>query len=272
LYNDTQDMEFLHTWAILPQSIYPIDLRASNLAHTGGDIYGTISVRRLGSLSYDAYAGLRSKDAYGGIAFGLKSLSINETLTGHNGGGDLRYNTPIPGVIVGASFVAAPNHGFGTRYGTVPYDHRSQKYNTTTYYAQYTKGNLRLDWERARLSHSENVDMGGVKYVCNEAGMGWYAAASYRISKRLELGGYYSHYGVDIRYDGRAVTPWHDHEYDKVASARVDLNRWWHVKVEGHFIDGFSHPPVLRGFYPQQNPNGYLPTTNLLVLRTGVNF
>ncbi|HYI95988.1 MAG TPA: hypothetical protein VEX68_20770, partial [Bryobacteraceae bacterium] len=27
LYNDTQDMEFLHTWAILPQSVYPLDLR-----------------------------------------------------------------------------------------------------------------------------------------------------------------------------------------------------------------------------------------------------
>src|SRR5262249_18498204 len=25
LYNDTQDMEFLHTWALLPQSLYPVD-------------------------------------------------------------------------------------------------------------------------------------------------------------------------------------------------------------------------------------------------------
>src|SRR5436189_1029365 len=25
LYTDTQDMEFLHTWAILPQSLYPLD-------------------------------------------------------------------------------------------------------------------------------------------------------------------------------------------------------------------------------------------------------
>ena len=120
--------------------------------------------------------------------------------------------------------------------------------------------------------HYEDVSLAGAKYVFNEDGRGWYAAAAYRISKRLEIGTYYSHYGVDVRYDGRAVAPWHDHEFDKVACARVDLTRWWHVKVEGHFIDGFSRPPVLRGFYPQQNPNGYQPTTNLLVIRTGFNF
>src|SRR5271157_137917 len=34
LYNDTQDMESLHTWAILPQSTYPLDVRATNIAHT----------------------------------------------------------------------------------------------------------------------------------------------------------------------------------------------------------------------------------------------
>ena len=28
LYNDTQDQEFLHTWALLPQSLYPADLRS----------------------------------------------------------------------------------------------------------------------------------------------------------------------------------------------------------------------------------------------------
>jgi len=272
LYNDTQDMEFLHTWAIMPQSIYPTDLRASNLAHTGGDIYGTIAVKHLGSLAYTAYAGLRSKDSYGGYAYGLTSLGISETITGHNSGGDLHFNTPIPGVVVGTSYLAAPMHGTGTRYGTLPHEHESKKFNTTTFYAQYTKRNLRIDWEHGRTWHVENVNMAGTLYAVNEDHRSWYVAAAYRMSKRLEIGSYYSHYDVGVRYDGRAVAPWQDHEFDKVATARVDLTRWWHLKVEGHFIDGFSHPPVLRGFYPQQNPDGYLPKTNLLVIRTGVDF
>ena len=41
LYNAIrQDLEFLHAWAILPQSAYPLDLRASTIAHEGGDFYG----------------------------------------------------------------------------------------------------------------------------------------------------------------------------------------------------------------------------------------
>src|SRR5580693_9416892 len=39
LYNDTQDMEFLQTFALLPQSVYPLDLRSNTIAHTGGDIF-----------------------------------------------------------------------------------------------------------------------------------------------------------------------------------------------------------------------------------------
>src|SRR6266545_4393555 len=35
LLNDTQDMEFLQTWAMLPQSVYPLDLRSQTIAHKG---------------------------------------------------------------------------------------------------------------------------------------------------------------------------------------------------------------------------------------------
>src|SRR5579864_9206979 len=58
LYNDTQDLDFLHTFALLPQSVYPTDLRDSTIAHVGGDVYGRISLKhRLGDLAYTAYAG-----------------------------------------------------------------------------------------------------------------------------------------------------------------------------------------------------------------------
>src|ERR1700730_15759641 len=48
LFNDTQDMEFLHTYALLPQSTYPIDQRGESIAHIGGDLYGSIPVKKLG--------------------------------------------------------------------------------------------------------------------------------------------------------------------------------------------------------------------------------
>jgi len=57
LYNDTQDAESLHTWALLPQALYPTDLRTSLIAHTGGDVPTT---RATGNTSTPRIAGFRS--------------------------------------------------------------------------------------------------------------------------------------------------------------------------------------------------------------------
>src|SRR5580700_5633918 len=58
LYNDTQDLDFLHPYALLPQSIYPIDLRDSTIAHDGGDLFGDIRLgSKFGTLSYTVYGG-----------------------------------------------------------------------------------------------------------------------------------------------------------------------------------------------------------------------
>lgn len=53
LYNDAQDLDFLHVFALLPQSVYPSDLRDTTIAHSGGDLYGNIPFHHhLGDLSY----------------------------------------------------------------------------------------------------------------------------------------------------------------------------------------------------------------------------
>src|SRR5579859_7084234 len=67
LYNDAQDLDFLHVFALLPQSVYPSDLRDTTIAHSGGDLYGNIPFHHhLGDLSYTAYAGHRSDSIYSG--------------------------------------------------------------------------------------------------------------------------------------------------------------------------------------------------------------
>jgi len=77
LYADTQDMDFLHPFALLPQSVYPTDLRDATIAHLGGDIYGNIPLKKLGSLSYTAFAGQRKDSKYGGYAYSMTSLGTN---------------------------------------------------------------------------------------------------------------------------------------------------------------------------------------------------
>ena len=103
----------------------------------------------------------------------------------------------------------------------------------------------------------------------------WYVASAYRISKHLEAGAYNSRYFPDndhVREGEIQLSPAARHIFDQAVTARIDVTRWWDFKVEGHFIRGYGDPSSFVGFYPQNNPLGFKPETNLLVLRTGVNF
>ena len=89
--------------------------------------------------------------------------------------------------------------------------------------------------------------------------------------QRVSSGGaYHSHYNVDAPEVPTDTDS--NHIYDEVATARVDLTPWWSFKVEGHFIDGYGDLYSAHGFYAAVNPQGLKPTTNMLVLRTGINF
>ena len=67
LYTDSQDLDFLRTFALLPQSVYPTDLRDATIAHLGGDVYGNFSLgKSLGQFNYTAYAGRSTDIKYSG--------------------------------------------------------------------------------------------------------------------------------------------------------------------------------------------------------------
>jgi len=63
-----------------------------------------------------------------------------------------------------------------------------------------------------------------------------------------------------------------DHDYDKVVTARFDLNRFAALKIEGHFMDGFGAEAYPNGFYTTVNAGGLQPKTNALVMRTSYSF
>jgi hypothetical protein len=110
---------------------------------------------------------------------------------------------------------------------------------------------------------------------------GWYVSGAYRICKRLQIGSYYSHYTITNVVTG-ALSAFYppatdtslpaNHIYDKVITARFDLDRFWNVKVEGHFMNGYGSGPYPNGFYTQENPQGFIPNTNALVVKTGITF
>src|SRR5580698_3796153 len=149
LYNDTQDLDFLHTFALLPQSIYPTDLRDVNMAHSGGDIYGDIRLKdNLGTLSYTAFAGHRSDSIYDGYPLLLQSQEVYlKSQGGLQYGADLRWKTPLKGLLIGISRVNQDITATGSSPDPanptgplVPFVSNSKTEWTNQFYGQFTKG------------------------------------------------------------------------------------------------------------------------------------
>jgi hypothetical protein len=287
LYNDTQDLDFLYTFALLPQSVYPIDLR-DTIAHLGGDIYGDVSLgHQLGDLSYTVYAGHRSESKYSGYPYLLSQFgTFFKSYGGLQYGADLRWRTLIKGLLIGASRMNQDISGKGTSVnplnptgGVIPYTESSRADWTDQFYGEYARGKLRIDSEYRRYVRNESVFSGTAGNFDDVRG--WYVSGAYRVMKRLALGSYYSRYTITSVLGGflTAVAPNQtdtnlpaNHIYDKVLTARVDPTKFWNVKVEGHFMNGYGSSTYPDGFYPQVNPQGFSPNTKALVVKTGVNF
>lgn len=287
LYNDSQDLDFLRVFALLPQGIYPTDLRETTIAHRGGDVYGTFSLRhKLGDLSYTAYVGQRSDSVYSGYPYSGQNFGVFlRSITGLQYGGDLRWNTPAKGLTIGISRLNQQADGKGVfinpinpSAGLLPYEATAKPYWTNQFYGEYLWHRLRLDAEYRRsfffYPYVPGADL--------RADMrSWYAAGSYRIMKRLGVGSYYSHYTLRDVFSGPLGADFpsqidpnlpQNHVYDKVIAAHMDLNRFIYVKLEGHFINGYGLGTFPNGFYPQQNLQGFKSDTNALVVKTGFHF
>lgn len=286
LFNDSQDLDFLHIFALLPQGVYPTDLRDATIAHLGGDIYGTFPLGHgLGGISYTGYAGRRRDSIYSGYPYLMQQYHATiRSMTGPQYGADLRWNPPLTGLVVGASRMNQCITARGTfidlldpAAGPAPFKSTTITYWTNLFYGEYQVRRLRLDAEYRR-------DFFIIPYVpgvsLQTSLHAWYVAGSYRVRKHVELGAYYSRYTV--RNGGSPelapiIGPTdpslpQNHIYDKVIVGHVDLNRFVYLKIEGHFMNGYGWGTYPNGFYPQQNPQGFEPSTNALVVKTGFHF
>jgi hypothetical protein len=192
----------------------------------------------------------------------------------------------MKGLLIGASRLNQDTEGKGTSVnqlnpggGRIPYSESSKSDWTNQYYGEYRVSKLRIDAEYRRYLRDELI-FGATSENVDDV-RGWYVSGAYRVAKRFEFGSYYSHYSItSITYGVLAgLLPNQtdtslpaNHVYDKVISGRVNLNRFWNVKVEGHFMDGYGSSTYPDGFYPQVNPQGFKPNTDALVVKTGVSF
>ncbi len=287
LFNDTQDQDFLYTFALLPQGVYPTDLREATIAHLGGDIYGTIPLKRSASIAYTVFAGHRHDSVHSGYPYLLSQYgTVFKSLGGLQYGADLRLQTPAKGLLVGISRLNEDTSGKGTGTdqvnpggATFPYSEYSRANWTNQFYAEYVIGRLHLDSEYRRYLRDQMIYSGTTENITDVRA--WYVAGSYTLTERLRLGSYYSHYTLRNEVKG-ALAPYFpsktdtslptSHIYDKDITLCFDLKKFWNIKLEAHFIDGYAFVSYPDGFYPQENPNGFKTSTNALVLRTAFYF
>jgi hypothetical protein len=271
LFSDTQDMEFLYTWALLPQGMYPLDLRSVTIAHIGADVYGNVRMGKAGSLAYTGYVGKIQDDDQGGYRYGVQDsgLGFRTGLNSRGGGFDVRWYAPVEGLMAGYSFTQTKDEvDLIVNAMRLPFSVTSDPARRQAWYADYQFSKLRLSSELRREYTA--LSMTPAIYPASQTqSRAWFAAASYRLFEKLEVGSYYSNFVYNINLPASAAN---NHIYDTAISSRVDLNRFWNIKVEGHFIDGTGNPALARGFYRRNNLSGFNEKTRLLVIRTGVNF
>jgi hypothetical protein len=272
-------MEFLHTWALLPQGVYPTDLRTTYIAHTGGDVYGRIPLKKAGKLEYTAYYGIRSFDDREGYYYYAIDAGFDITaISGHTTGWDLKWTTPVKGLMLGTSWADLTMHRAGS-WVIGPFAGTQYTIDTTANrpwvgYGDYNRGKWEFSGEyrsNGNLEVIRFINIGTfppMSYV--QSTETWFATAAYRITPKLQVGVYHSNLHVDSPKTPTNTAS--NHIYDEVGTARYDVNSHWEVKVEGHFMDGYGDIYSAQGFYSRSNTQGLKPKTNMLVLRTSYNF
>jgi len=300
LYNEIRDYDMLRTSILLPQSVYNLTWRETMVAVQGGSVYGNVAAGPVGGFEYQLYLGTSNIDKDGGVAKILEDtgrLDFEDATIKFLYGGTLQWATPAPGLLLGASAVRGdldietrPSAAFAQQLGflfstpplsflglTVPsrIDVEIDNFWSSVFSAKYTLGGLTLAGEYARMQ--AHATLTGLPAVLGNndtdyATEGWYLQAGYRFCPLFELGSYYSVY-----YPDRADKAGHDRETqglddftawqkDLAVSLRFDLNEWWLIKAEAHFLDGTGL------LYQSDNPDGLDRKWQLYTVKTSVSF
>lgn len=263
LFNDTQDYDPGYLWSLLPETVYAVDFRATNLSQLGAEIYGKVPVgKALGKLKYSVYYGDYFFASDDGYMEGLKAsgLSFTNKPWGKTPGFDLRWEAPVQGLTLGGSLMmydATGNLTDGKFSQPLTY--------WPTYFAQYSKDKLFASAQYVKLVQYQTIAQAD---AIPETGVvdsrSWFAMGGYHLSEKLQAGAYYTRYvNASAANDADPA----NHFHDWVASGRYDFDANFYCKLEGHFIDGNG-----VGFYSFNNPDDLKPKTKLMVAKIGFTF
>jgi hypothetical protein len=261
LYNDSQDVDSLFLWVLLPQSTYPEDNRDFDLALLGGEVYGKQGLGlRGGTVQYRGYYGESTLDAHGGYSLQLQQFGLlfSNPPSGKDCGGDLRWLTPWRGLLVGAS---AQSQALD---GTAPQGSLHMAPNfLDAFYAEWKWKKASFEGEYWRSPLSPVLTIGTTVVPIRFDSRAWYVMSSYELTKKLQVGTYYSH---NVNQSADTSLP-QNYSKDWVTAGRYNFNQYLYGKLEAHFLHGTG-----LGYYADTNPNGLKPNSSMLAARIGFAF
>lgn len=260
LFNETQDIDQSYLWSLLPQSVYDISTRNADLSHYGGVVYGRLRGNaKLGSFDYRLWGGEAVIPTNDG-QFDDLNISGNGPEKDFDYpiyGGALHWNTPLSGLMIGASDSRALKASVALKGGSQDLE----AWNNLSYFAKYEKDKVMVAAEWNRQASPGTQTLGGLTEAADSDPRGWYVMASYRLSDKLNVGAYNSQVvDVDAPFGpDRYVKDW-------AISAKYNLGEYMYLKAEQHFIDGAG-----LSLDAQRNPSP-TPQYRATALKIGVSF
>ncbi len=281
VFNESRDMDMIRTSALLPQSLYPELYRDTFTSIKGIGAYGDISMNMMGIFSYNLQIGVLPIKTDGGFAKAFQANVLKGT--GLHFSVDTmehdyyytaigKWETPLSGLKIGGGYYDLVNlniTGAVAEMAGAPYLYEVTALDGYYWSLEYSWENLMLLYENTYMN-IEGILFANTRKKPNS---GWYLGGSYRFTELFELGLTYSEYYPDsddktgeslIAANRPAFLNWLK---DSSVSLRFDINDFWILKLEYHYMDGFG------AFSTADNVEDELEENcNLYVLKVIFNF
>jgi hypothetical protein len=231
LYNEIVDVDAARVPILLPPSVYPLIGRDYLLAQTGIELYGRIDLRHAGALEYRHYVGTTFIDKGEQSTTTTPVTNIDVPFVA---GERFIWETPVEGLRAAGS-IEALRFELDARIGNQPLNvtipgflwigSLEYAYEDLMLAAEYSRWRLGLVSSIPALlpQQSQQVEQERA-----------YVMASYRIGK-VQPGVYYSSFVPDVRSRTATIA---SSQHDVAATLRFDINSWWLLKLEGHYVTG----------------------------------
>jgi hypothetical protein len=277
LFGDIEDTDTLYNWALLPQPFYEAEFRSYNVPVVGGELYGNVKPGR-SRITWQLFGGRRSPAGNdGGALLAWQLYGIEQGVSaGYTYGADLKWETPIKGLTAGVFFdrsrVVSPHAFWPVSPFGVPLRLKiDATFGREIYSIRFQRGKLDLAAEGKHEPHwiaNNDVPVEASGSPRNA----WYVMGTYHFTNQLTAGSYFSrvvgtNFVETFRWADYDPSKPEFYSNDTVVNARYDINRFFYLKLEGHYIDGH-----LGAFFPATNPNGMQKVTRLAIARFGFTF